>query len=184
MKEKKVLMIHEFKKEMLDLNLEDYILTFDDGLYTQYLFLEELKQIDTKKIFFISTDIICPENEQQIGDFITCREAHQNYFTKNKTAYYMKWSQIKEINEDQNCIIGGHSHFHKNLKDVNAIKELFDHLTHDTEIMLKNFQENSIKIEDFCFPYNYEAPLYRAILEKSGIENFYGKERIAIEDLL
>ena len=33
---KPVLMLHEFKEEFLDLPLENYILTFDDGLYTQY----------------------------------------------------------------------------------------------------------------------------------------------------
>ena len=38
---KPILMIHEFKEDFLNLNLEDYILTFDDGLYTQYLFFQE-----------------------------------------------------------------------------------------------------------------------------------------------
>ena len=41
---KPVLMIHEFKKEFLDLPLKDYILTFDDGLYTVYKFFNKIKK--------------------------------------------------------------------------------------------------------------------------------------------
>ena len=49
MNNKKILMIHEFKESFLNLPLEDYILTFDDGLFTQYLFLSELLKINTDK---------------------------------------------------------------------------------------------------------------------------------------
>ena len=64
---KPILIIHEFEERFFDLPLDQYILTFDDGLYTQYVFLEELKKIKTKKYFFISSGIVCPENIEQKG---------------------------------------------------------------------------------------------------------------------
>ena len=37
--------------------------------------------------------------------------------------------------------------------------------------------------ESFCFPYNYETPLYKEILSKKGFKNFYGSERIDINEI-
>ena len=56
---KPVLMIHEITEKLFDLNLEDYTLTFDDGLYSQYYHYDKFKSINTDKIFFISSNILC-----------------------------------------------------------------------------------------------------------------------------
>ena len=37
--------------------------------------------------------------------------------------------------------------------------------------------------DSFCFPYNYETPLYKEILYKKGFINFFGKDRINIFNL-
>ena len=37
--------------------------------------------------------------------------------------------------------------------------------------------------ESFCFPYNYDTPLYKEILHKKGFNTFFGKGRINILDL-
>jgi hypothetical protein len=66
---KPILMIHEIRDWMFDLPLHNYVLTFDDGLYSQYYFLDKFKTIDTEKIFFISTGILCDENEIQSTTF-------------------------------------------------------------------------------------------------------------------
>ena len=66
---KPILMIHEFKEEFLNLPLENYTLTFDDGLYTQYKFFNEIKKIDTEKYFFISSNIVCSEDASQEDSF-------------------------------------------------------------------------------------------------------------------
>ena len=52
---KPVLMIHEVDESIFNKPLEDFVLTFDDGLYSQYKFIEAIDAIDTDKIFFIST---------------------------------------------------------------------------------------------------------------------------------
>jgi len=175
---KPVLMIHEFKKDFLDLPLEDYILTFDDGLYSQYLFLDELLKIDTEKYFFISSGIVCEEDIKQDNTYITSYDAHKKAFKGNFTNY-MKWSQIKEINNKKNCYIGGHSHYH-NIGTADCVECIIK----DNRSMIYEFIKHLERIPiDFCFPYNYTTPLYKEILTLKGIENFYGSERININDI-
>jgi len=48
---KPTLMIHEVQDFYLDLPLEDYILTFDDGLYSQFQYWNHFKKLKTEKIF-------------------------------------------------------------------------------------------------------------------------------------
>tara|TARA_R110000787_G_scaffold15338_5_gene47363 strand:+ start:13459 stop:13989 length:531 start_codon:yes stop_codon:yes gene_type:complete len=175
---KPVLMLHEFKEEFLDLPLENYILTFDDGLYTQYKFLDNIKKIKTKKYFFISSGIVCPEYIDQNNEYISCVEAHNKAF-KGNFSNYMKWSQINEINQIENCFIGCHSHYHK-LKTADCVECIID----DNKQMSFEFIKNLDFIPDnFCFPYNYETPLYREILNLKGFKNFYGSERIDISEI-
>lgn len=175
---KPILMIHEFKEDFLDLPLEDYTLTFDDGLYTQYLFFDELKKIKTKKYFFISSGIICPENGEQDNRYITCFDAHKKAF-KDDFTNYMKWSQIREINNNDDCIIGCHSHFHQ-IKTADCVECII----RDNHLMVFNFIKNMDFIpRDFCFPYNYETPVYKEILYRKGFNNFFGKERIDINEI-
>lgn len=182
MNNKKTLMIHEIRDWMFDLQLEDYILTFDDGLFSQYYYLEEFKKINTPKIFFVSSNIICPEDIEQNLDFPHCDEAHEDFFSNGNASNYMKWSQVKKISKTPLCTIGGHSHNHNIYKNL-KIQELYKNILEDTEKMVHEFKKNEIELFDFCFPYNNQYTLYAEILKKFNIHNHYGKERIAIESL-
>lgn len=175
---KPILMIHEFKERFLDLPLEKYILTFDDGLYTQYKFLEELKKIKTKKYFFISSGIVCPENLKQSGELICCERAHTKAF-KGDYTNYIKWSQIKEIDKLDDCFIGCHSHFH-DIKTADCVECIIP----DNRYMLEDFSKNLGYIPKyFCFPYNKRTLLYETILYNKGFKYFYGNERLDINEL-
>ncbi|AYF45775.1 polysaccharide deacetylase [Halobacteriovorax sp. BALOs_7] len=180
---KPIIMIHEVSDWMLEIDLSKYIITFDDGLYSQYKNLDHFLSFDTEKYFFISTNIVSPKNERQEKEVIPCHIAHQNFFNNGDTSAYMNWEQIRTIDKSANCFIGGHSHSHRDLRGDIKLKELHDHLTQDTELMLKRFKVEGIKINSFCFPYNYEAPLYKEILKQNDINHFFGNERIAIEDI-
>ena len=179
---KPVLMIHEVNEWMFDLPLEEYTLTFDDGLYSQYYYFDKFKLIPTEKIYFISTDIIC--NGAQSLDFPVCIEAHKKAFAGNKEDY-MTLSQIKEIMLDPNVRIGGHSHSHKNLKSYTMLEKL-KHIKVDTEQMLDWFKVNlNYTPTAFCFPYNDDCNgLYRAVMKQYGFTDFYSDERLSIESLL
>jgi len=175
---KPILMIHEFKKEFLDLPLENYTLTFDDGLYTQYLFINELRKIKTDKFFFISSNIVCSEDTNQDETFINSIDAHKKAFNGIYTNY-MKWSQIKEIDSYDRCNIGCHSHFHS-FKTADCVECIIL----DNRYMLNDFNKHLGKIPDiFCFPFNKETGLYKEILAKKGFNKFYGKERIDINEI-
>lgn len=167
---------------MLKLPLEDYILTFDDGLYSQYLYFDHFKKLKTEKYYFISTNIVCPEDLTQSTECPDCRTAHAMFFQNNEVRHYMKWSQIREIYQTENCFIGGHSHSHR-FFDTSSIRSLHRDLTEDTEIMLREFEKQNIKVKSFCYPYNKQYNLYETILKNHGIELIFGKDRIAIEDL-
>lgn len=179
---KPVLMIHEVRDWMFKLPLKDYILTFDDGLYSQYYYLDKFKKIPTEKIFFISTGIVAEESVTQNQEFPPCQEAHKRFFKCGDTSNYMKWSQVKEIYNSENCFIGGHSHEHKSYENLN-LTQLHKALTSDTKKMLEVFKKQSLKVEHFCYPYNRQYPLYEGILKAQSFISFYGKERLCIETL-
>lgn len=179
---KPVLMIHEILPWMLNPELENYILTFDDGLFSQYYYLDFFKKLNTPKIFFISTEIVCPEEQIQNTNFPPCALAHEDYFENGNRTNYMKWSQIHEIANTPQCYIGGHSHAHHRNHNL-GIKDLFTSLSKDTSQMMDIFARENISIEHFCFPYNKEHALYKEILKKHHIKYFYGDERVSIESL-
>lgn len=172
---KQVLMIHECSSKLLDLPLEDYILTFDDGLLSQFVFYQEIKHIPTPKIFFISSGIVC-ENTQSF-EFPACELAHVKAFTGNKEDY-MTIEQIKELAQDPLVTIGGHSHSHTRLSG--SLVDKVKHIETDTAQMLAWFKDNlGIKPTSFCFPYNEDPNgIYKAMLKKYGFTNFYGAERL------
>ena len=180
---KPVLMIHEVEEWLFELPLEDYILTFDDGLYSQYYYYNKLQHINTEKIFFISSNIIC--NGTQSLDFPVCAEAHKKAFAGN-TEDYMTIEQIKELMQDPVVSIGGHSHAHTRLGNYTKLIEKMQQLKDDTELMMEWFTTNlGVSPIKFCFPYNddYQG-MYTAVLTRYGFTDFYGRERISAETLL
>jgi peptidoglycan/xylan/chitin deacetylase (PgdA/CDA1 family) len=180
---KPVLMIHKVSDELFNLPLEDYTLTFDDGLYSQYSYLSKFLEIETDKIFFISTGIICTGH--QSTEFPESDVAHSKAFIGNFEDF-MTLDQIKEIAASNRCYIGAHSHSHTRLNNFDRIVDKMAHIKQDTELLLKWFQDNLDRVPDsFCYPYNEDlGKLYTAILKQYGFKYFYGNERISVEKLL
>jgi len=176
-------MMHEIQESYLDLPLEDYILTFDDGLYSQFYYWEHFKSLNTQKIFFISSSIVCTGNQSQ--EFISCVQAHEKARVGN-FENYMTVEQILQLQSDPLTVIGGHSHSHIRLNTFSNLVERVEYIKHDTEQMVKWFDETLAQFPShFCFPYNEDMDgLYAALLKKRGITNLYGSGRIPIETLL
>lgn len=178
-----VVMIHEITDKILKLDLNKFdIITFDDGLYSQYKNYKYFLKFNKPLYFFISTNIVCPEDEIQNEIPISCTDAHELFFETGCKNNYMKWSQIKEIYNTKNCFIGGHSHGHKKLKEL-PLKLQSNVIKDDIIEMMYMFQENKICIKTFCYPYNNELITYNVHLKKFGITTFFGKERIKVETL-
>jgi len=181
---KPILMIHEICEDIFNLPLENYTLTFDDGLYSQYYYYPRFQNILTEKIFFISSNIIC--NGKQSKEFPSCSIAHKKAFSGNKEDY-MTLDQIKELIKDPLVSIGGHSHSHIRLDNFLKITEKLSYIKKDTELMIGWFQSNLGFIPTkFCFPYNDEGfnGIYKKVLGQYGFTDFYGRGRIPIEKLL
>lgn len=180
---KPVLMIHEVNELIFELPLSNYILTFDDGLYSQFYYLDKFRQFDTEMIFFISSNIVC-QGIQKLNN-ITCKDAHRKAFNGDYEDY-MSLDQIKIIANTPNCYVGGHSHYHKNLKIYGKLTELLVHIKSDTDLMFDWFETNlGYRPTKFCLPYNYDkAGLYTAYLKKHGVTEVFGRERIPVEKLL
>jgi len=174
---KPVLMIHEIKESLFDLPLEDYILTFDDGLYSQYYYRKKFLELNTTKIYFISTKYICDSNQSR--DFPTSIVAHEKARTGNYEDF-MTLHQIKELQKDPNVYIGGHSHSHLDLREMPSLLEKVNHIRKDTEQMINWFATNLNSLPTrFCYPYNYDLNgIYPRMLKRYGITKYFGSERI------
>lgn len=175
-------MIHEIEEEMFNLPLENYILTFDDGLYSQYYYRSEFQKIDTEKIYFISSGCIAANT--QSTEFPSCETAHQKAFLGNFEDY-MTVEQIKELSSDPLVTIGCHGHFHYRLAEMPTLSDKILYLNKDIKKMTDWFVEHFQSIPtSFCYPHNDDLRgIYKAMLSRLGFTNFYGKERIPIQNL-
>jgi hypothetical protein len=181
--QKPVLMLHEMKDEFLTLPLENYVLTFDDGLYSQYVYYQKIKHIPTPKIFFISSGIVC--NGEQSSEFPCCRTAHKKAFD-GIYEDYMTVEQIKELMLDPLVTIGCHSHTHTRLDTFTRLSDKVQYIIQDTAQSIKWFETVlGFRPTDFCFPYNEDMDgIYAGLIAKQGFTKFYGNERIPVETLL
>lgn len=179
----KTLMIHEVHDWMLNLDLSEFdSFMFDDGLFSQYKNIKHFIKFNKPIYFFICTGSVCPEEALQNDEVLSCDDAHDLFFEFGDRTNYMKWSQIQEIKNTPNCYIGGHSHSHPSLRNNKLIEQSLI-VKSDVELMLKEFKNQNIDIDSFCYPYNYESYAWAAYCVPNGITNFYGAERTPIETL-
>ena len=157
----KILMIHDVDERLFELPLHEYTLTFDDGLISQYHHIERINEINTKKIFFITTGYVGKQN-------------------------YMDLQHIREILSMPNCELAGHSHNHIDVGQFANSFQMIKALEDDTKAMYDWFFYNlGIRPTKYCFPYNKEYNiLHRLTIKRFGITEFYGRERIPVETLL
>lgn len=175
--------IHEIRPEFLGLDLSDFdVLTFDDGLVSQYWNYKHFLRFKKPMIFFISTGIVNTSGNQ-CPDVLHCADAHTRFFKGGDTSPYMTWDQIKEIASTPGCEIGGHSHLHPNLQGLDVLKQV-DRAMIETKQMLQTFEQHGIEVKSFCYPYNYPAPGYKFCLFKAGVTRLYGAGRVPIETLI
>lgn len=111
------LMIHDIRKEYFDLRLDRYLLTFDDGLYSQYYYLPLLEDHPAELTFFITTSFIQPGKARPLfdGEYIACLKTKKyayRTFIEGRYDHFMTVEEIQAIAARPNVKIGVHSHFH------------------------------------------------------------------------
>ncbi len=183
MTSKPALMIHQISEEMFSLPLENYVLTFDDGLYSHYHFFDRFKTIPTEKIYFISTAFITDGVKSTA--FPNSVKAQEKAIRGN-CEDFLTLAQIKEMMQDPLVTIGGHGHKHVHLDSFRTLYETVNSVYEDIPAMLEWFKQNlGFVPTKFCYPYNNNVNgVYTSMLKRFGLTEFYGDERIPIETLL
>jgi hypothetical protein len=111
------LMIHDLRREYFDLSLDQYRLTFDDGLFSQYYYFPLLKKHSVELTFFITTSFIQPGKARPMfaGEYLphlkTKKYAYRT-FVEGRFDHFMTVEEIQAISARPNVRIGVHSHFH------------------------------------------------------------------------
>jgi len=111
------LMIHDIRQEYFDLRLDQYRLTFDDGLFSQYYYFPLLKNHPADLTFFITTAFIHPGKARPMfsGQYIThLKTKRYGYrtFIDGRYEHFMTVEEIQTLSTRPNVQIGVHSHFH------------------------------------------------------------------------
>ncbi len=174
---KKELMIHEWKNSYLNLPLDDYVLSFDDGLSSQVDgILNIIKAFPDIKIFYyISTGILNISGKEPTWS--TCREAHRRFFEDDISSDFITYDQLLILSKIDNVTIGIHGHKHLNLETLAKNKTLKDQLDiweDDIRSMvfstIRLIEQKIIDIRDlnlhYCTPYNSPNDLHTAIMRK------------------
>lgn len=113
----KILMIHDLRRDYFDLPLENYRLTFDDGLYSQYYYQPLLCSHPETLTYFITTSLIGegPARPQFSGRFLDPMETGVysfRAFIEGDREGFMTLEEVRFLAEQPNVRLGAHSHFH------------------------------------------------------------------------
>lgn len=113
----KYLMIHDISRRYFDLKLDQYRLTFDDGLFSQYYYFPEFNRLRTPLIYFVATAFIKPGAVRRMfyGDYLACKKSRQymyETFIRDEFGHFMRIEEVQRLARYENVCIGAHSHFH------------------------------------------------------------------------
>ena len=113
----KTLMIHDIHQNYFDLNLNQYRLTFDDGLFSQYYYFPLFKRYPGKLTYFITTSFIHPGKARSMyaGEYVSQikpKKYMYHSFIEGKFDHFMTLAEIQIISAQSNTRVGVHSHFH------------------------------------------------------------------------
>lgn len=111
------LMIHDIRQEYFDLDLEQYRLMFDDGLFSQYYYYPLFEGHPEKLTYFIATSFIRPGGVRRMfaGEYIPYLKSKKymyRTFIEQRFEHFMTTEEIQELAAKANVRIGVHSHWH------------------------------------------------------------------------
>lgn len=157
--------------------------TFDDGLFSQYKFVNKLKSVTCKKCtVFVSSDFVYTGEDVQLID-IVAPKAHELARMGDYRAYCTV-EQLKEM-EFNGINIGNHGATHYNFEDAGyGIRKTLNKVRSEVDSSVNFFKSNNIVTKSFAYPYNNKIPFYETLLKNEGVVDFYGRERINIDTLL
>jgi peptidoglycan/xylan/chitin deacetylase (PgdA/CDA1 family) len=110
-------MIHDIRQEYFNLPLNDYRLTFDDGLYAHYYYYPLFKTNPAELVFFIITSFIKPGKVRKMfdGEYLDYQKSKKVMyaaFIKGQLTHFMTLEELQILASHPNVRIGAHSHYH------------------------------------------------------------------------
>ena len=183
------LMIHKWHDEYLDLKLDDYDLTFDDGLYSQVVGIKKILLIypNIKIKFFVSTGIIHTGDDPKT--YNESDVAHMRFFDLGLTTDFVSYDDLIYLSKISQVTIGFHGHLHirpsylkKNLSLVDRLAAWKKDATKMVFGAVKFRELKIINNDDvyYCSPYNEIDGLQVAIIRKIFSSQF--NEKLIITD--
>ena len=111
------LMIHDIRREYFELDLSQYRLTFDDGLFSQYYYYPLYHDHPEKLTYFIATSFIRPGSARSMfsGEYIPYLKSKKymyRSFIEQRFDHFMTTEEIQELAAKATVRIGVHSHWH------------------------------------------------------------------------
>ena len=180
--------IHELNNTVIDIVNNNYdeniLLTFDDGLYSQFKYKDRIK--NKNRIYFICPSLV---NTKEINDEdVTTYVAMSRHFYYNSNEYYMKLEHVQTL-INEGYTIGAHSFYHENIRYCSKIKvnnklinnsrsylsiKNENYIREDTELMLNWFDKYlNIRPLYYCFPFNNSTNKLKDILKTYDFTEFF-----------
>jgi len=113
----KRLMIHDLRPEYFDLPLGDYVLTFDDGLFSHYYYLPLLRRCGSPLLFFLATALVGegparPPFAGRTLPYRTPAEYARAAFLAGDRRDFLTVEEARILAREKGVRLGAHSHFH------------------------------------------------------------------------
>jgi hypothetical protein len=113
----KHLMIHDIRKDYFDLDLNQYKLTFDDALFSQYYYFPLYQDHSQPLTYFITTSFVKPGKARGLFDgsyipYLKSKKYGYRTFIQGRYEHFMNVEEVQYIAKQPNVRIGLHSHFH------------------------------------------------------------------------
>ena len=192
------LMIHKFHKEMLNLPLHRYTISFDDGLASQvdgiYQILDKFP--GQKIMYYTSTNLINHDASKVSYDE---SDVAQEKARHEDLSNFITYDDLIKISKLPTVTVGLHGHNHldiERIKHNNSFKDAMDIIRRDIiEMVFRaiNLYELRVINDDvihYCRPYNQRHEVVDAMIRKElnlyfpkAEVIFHGSERRDVFDL-
>lgn len=171
----KILEIHQIEDWMLQKPKSFYegfdIITFDDGLASQFWHYDFFQRFNVPKIYFYSTGIF-RKSLRISSEWKVCDVAHKDAILNKDFSAYMHPAELAELSWLPKTYIGVHGHKHVYLENLSTIQQ-YKTVLSEVEKMLDAFNRHSRMYnihrvhnwDFFCAPYNFVS-CYETVIKK------------------
>lgn len=110
-------MIHDIREEYFSLRLDQYVLTFDDGLFSQYYYFPMFKRFQSERIYFITTAFIKSGKIRPLfnGEHLRPLKSKEYMYAasiKGEFGHFVTTEELQLLSTRENVKIGAHGHSH------------------------------------------------------------------------